>query len=146
MKKLIVIGIAAAGFIGFSVTDSIRSDTVRGLGSIASKNSLGLDRGTATFYDSSRMSNLAESLGRVEQGDKITITPSNIDIVARRMLSFTTEYAVVRSPDQNDPLLTIQVKPQGSEIIKTMHFEDWKQFILNDREVNFEPKRLLKSD
>lgn len=143
MKKLFVAGIVVVGLTGFAAADSIAADTVRD--SDASRNglfSIFFNAGAETFYDASRMSNLAEGLRRAAQGDEIKITPSNIDMVARRMLGFTTEYTVVRSADQNDPLLAIQVKPHGSKTIRTLNFEDWKQFILNDRGVNFEPKRL----
>ncbi len=83
------------------------------------------------------MTHLAENLKRVVQGDTIQITRSRVDIVARRALNFTTEYTVVKSSGPNDPHLAIQVKPYGGEIVRTLTFDDWKQFVLNDRRVNF---------
>ncbi len=147
MKKLLIAGIVifTTGTIGSSLAESIVLET--GTSSICkeqSDNSLNMGKNitggygdTSVFYDSSRMSNLAENLKRVVQGDTIQITASRADIVARRVLNFTTMYTVVRASDPRDPHLAIQVRPHGSEIIRTLNFNDWKQFVLNDRGVNF---------
>ncbi len=148
MKKLLIAGIVVftTGFIGSSLAESRVLDTNSNSSCMEQSNSIfnkgvnitGRNDDTPTFYDASRMSDLAENLKRVVQGDTIQITRSRADIVSRRVLNFTTEYTVVRASDPNDPLLAIQVKPQSGGVIRTLNFKDWKQFVLNDRGVNFE--------
>lgn len=143
MKKLLIAGIVVftTGLIGSAQAESIvmnancieQSSSSHHMG----KNTTGGHVGMPTFYDSSRMINLAENLKRVAQGDTIQITRSRADLVARRVLNFTTEYTVVKSSDPNDSHLAIQVKPYGGNTVRTLTFNDWKQFILNDRGVNF---------
>lgn len=147
MKKLLLAGIVifTTGSIGSAQAESIAMDassSARCNDQSSStvhmgKNTAGGYVGTSTFYDSSRMTHLAENLKRVVQGDTIQITRSRADIVARRVLNFTTEYTVVKSSGSNDPHLAIQVKPYGGDIVRTLTFNDWKQFVLNDRGVNF---------
>ncbi|MCH9638963.1 MAG: hypothetical protein K0U40_05665 [Betaproteobacteria bacterium] len=149
MKKLLIAGIAVftTGLIGSAQADAIVMDTNSNASCLAqsssshnmgnSAGSTGGYGGSPTFYDSSRMTNLAENLKRVTQGDTIQITRSRADLVARRVLNFTTEYTVVKSSDPNDPHLAIQVKPYGGNVVRTLTFNDWKQFVLNDRGVNF---------
>ena len=145
MKKLFIAGIVifTTGLIGSTQAESTVLDTSSRC-SDQSRSSLHMGNntaggygGTPTFYDSSRMTHLAENLKRVVQGDTIQITRSRADIVARRVLNFTTEYTVVKSSGPNDPHLAIQVKPYGGDLVRTLTFNDWKQFVLNDRGVNF---------
>ncbi len=142
MKKLLIAGIVAftTGLIGSAQADAIVMDTNSNASCLAQSNSAGSTGGyggSPTFYDSSRMTNLADNLKRVTQGDTIQITRSRADLVARRVLNFTMEYTVVKSSDPNDPHLAIQVKPYGGNVVRTLTFNDWKQFVLNDRDVNF---------
>ncbi len=147
MKKLLIAGIVVftTGLIGSAQAESILMNANSNANCIEQsssshhmgKNTTGGHVGMPTFYDSSRMINLAENLKRVAQGDTIQITRSRADLVARRVLNFTTEYTVVKSSDPNDSHLAIQVKPYGGNTVRTLTFNDWKQFILNDRGVNF---------
>lgn len=147
MKKLLIAGIAAftIGLIGSALAESIvldASSSTRCIEQPSSshqtrKNTAAGYNDTSTFYDSSRMTHLAENLKRVVQGDTIQITRSRADIVARRVLNFTTKYMVVKSASPNDLRLAIQVKPYSGHIVRTLTFNDWKQFVLNDRGVNF---------
>jgi len=139
MKKLLIAGIVAftTGVIGSAQAESYASCIEQSNSSHNMSNTSGGYGGSPTFYDSSRMTNLAENLKRVAQGDTIQITRSRSDLVARRVLNFTTEYTVVKSSDPNDPHLAIQVRPYGGELVRTLNFNDWKQFVLNDRGVNF---------
>ena len=147
MKKLLISGIVVftTGLIGSAQAESIEMDASSNASCVEHSNSshyignntAGGYGGTPTFYDSSRMTHLAENLKRVVQGDTIQITRSRADLVARRALNFVTAYTVVKSSDPDDPHLAIQVKPSGGDIVRTLTFNDWKQFVLNDREVNF---------
>ena len=149
MKKLLIAGIviftigligsAQAELIVLDASSSARCKDQSSNSHHMGKNTAGGYGGTPTFYDSSRMLHLAENLKRVVQGDTIQITRSRADIVARRALNFTTEYRVVKSSGPNDPHLAIQVKPYGGDTVRTLTFNDWKQFVLNDRGVNFHP-------